>query len=600
MTVNNQLPQAVGLLNEGRSKEALLLLRPLQSALAQSADFWQLIALAYKGEGQFADAEQAFHQSIALAEQPHVLTNLANFYRQRNDSQRALTFYERALLLEPNNVSAQISRGHCLRDLQDYEGAEAAFLAVVASVPENINARLGLAQVLQQQGRQEHALDLFNSIISERPDHVVAINGLGISLKVLGYLDESVETLMRAARLAPSSPEILSNLASALALADREEEAVAAYQRAIELDPDNLELHEWYNGYLGVIAHNEYLSSFRKVLATRPADAAFATTLARKLLLNDRAQEALEVLEQAHSDAHDRASVLREMSHVRRESGSFDSAVDAARSALAIEPHRPDLRLELATAIMASGRDYAEALFLLEQLVRDFPLEQSFWAHYSTALRYNDRITENDWLINSEHLINVRYVDAPAAFESRSAFVAYLRDSLKLLHTTRHHPIEQSMVSGTQTLDDLLSRHSPAIEHLRSALFVQLTDIVSKLPSDARHPLLGRNTGSIGFSDSWSVLLREHGYHKNHFHSAGWLSSAFYLVVPEVVNGDAREGWIKFGEPGFRAREPLAPLHWVKPEEGALVVFPSYLWHGTVPLITATERMTVGYDVLPL
>lgn len=100
MTVNNQLPQAVGLLNEGRSKEALLLLRPLQSALAQSADFWQLIALAYKGEGQFADAEQAFHQSIALAEQPHVLTNLANFYRQRNDSQRALTFYERALLLE--------------------------------------------------------------------------------------------------------------------------------------------------------------------------------------------------------------------------------------------------------------------------------------------------------------------------------------------------------------------------------------------------------------------------------------------------------------------------------------------------------------------
>jgi hypothetical protein len=30
-----------------------------------------------------------------------------------------------------------------------------------------------------------------------------------------------------------------------------------------------------------------------------------------------------------------------------------------------------------------------------------------------------------------------------------------------------------------------------------------------------------------------------------------------------------------------------------------LVVFPSYLWHGTEPLHTASERMTVGYDVLP-
>jgi len=29
------------------------------------------------------------------------------------------------------------------------------------------------------------------------------------------------------------------------------------------------------------------------------------------------------------------------------------------------------------------------------------------------------------------------------------------------------------------------------------------------------------------------------------------------------------------------------------------VVFPSYLWHGTEPLLTAGERMTVGYDILP-
>lgn len=599
MSINDSLSQAVALLNEGRSGDALTLLQSLRTAQAASADFWQLMALAHKGEGQFDEAEQSFHKSIELAEQPHVLTNLANFYRQRNDNTRALAFYDRALALQPTNIPAQINRGHCLRDLQDYDAAAAAFMKVVTLAPGNTNARLGFAQVLQQQGRQEQALDVFNGVLNEQPEQVAALNGLGISLKVLGYVDDAVDTLMRAAHLAPNSPEILSNLASALALADREEEAIAAYQRAIELDPRNLELHEWYNGYLGVIAHEEYLNSFRRAVTTRPTDTAFAVSLARKLLLNERAGEALTLLEQARSGAEDIASVLRETSHVQRESGAFDNALDAAREAVSIEPSRPDLRLELATAIMAYGQDYAEALTILEQLVADFPLEQSFWAHYSTALRYNHRTTDHDWLINAEQLIQVRRINAPAEFESRGAFVSYVTSHLKSLHTTRCHPVEQSMVLGTQTLDDLLSRRDPCINHLRDALFAQLRDIIAALPSDSSHPLLGRNIGTIAFSDSWSVLLRTQGYHKNHYHSAGWLSSAFYLVVPDAVHGGEREGWIKFGEPGFRAREPLAPFHWIKPEEGALVVFPSYLWHGTVPLLTATERMTVGFDIVP-
>lgn len=66
-----------------------------------------------------------------------------------------------------------------------------------------------------------------------------------------------------------------------------------------------------------------------------------------------------------------------------------------------------------------------------------------------------------------------------------------------------------------------------------------------------------------------------------------------------MVSAGGKEGWIKFGEPGFRARKPLGPKHWMLPEEGALAIFPSYLWHGTEALQSDVERMTVGFDVLP-
>ena len=50
---------------------------------------------------------------------------------------------------------------------------------------------------------------------------------------------------------------------------------------------------------------------------------------------------------------------------------------------------------------------------------------------------------------------------------------------------------------------------------------------------------------------------------------------------------------------GFRASKPLGPEYWLQPEEGALAIFPSYLWHGTEALQSDLERMTVGFDVLP-
>ncbi len=610
MNAQQQLVDAAQALNAHDYSGALSLLLPFTVAEPNSSDGWQLIALAYKGLGQSGDAEQAFLKSIAILEQPHVLTNLGNLYRSIGRLNDAVGTYERALALQSDNVPCKINLARTLLDLKQLEIAEKHFSEVLQRVPEHINARIGLAQVLQLKGLQQEAVGLFQSALQSAPDNSAALNGLGISLKVLGYLDDATEVLLSAALASPEAPEIQSNLASALALSGREEEAVAAYERAIGLNPNNIEFHNWYNGYLGVIDHPDYLSSYRRVLHQTPGNAEFAATLARKLLLNDRGDEALGILASALVSPDDSATVLRELSYVRRELGHFDEALIAAREAASevskLGADRPDIQQELATALLASADDYDEAVELLSELVRAYPRDQGFLAMYSTALRYAGRFEEYHSLYDYERFVNTRYVTVPDGFNDRggvsnkAAFLAYLRDKLESLHNTRRHPVDQSMVFGTQTLDDLLSRREPFIEQLRDALYEQLLTVVAALPDDSKHPFLSRKAQDIGFSDSWSVLLRQQGFHKNHFHSAGWLSSAFYLAVPDAVNAGQREGWIKFGEPGFNAREPLAPEHWVKPEEGALVVFPSYMWHGTVPLTTAKERMTVGYDVLPL
>jgi uncharacterized protein (TIGR02466 family) len=96
----------------------------------------------------------------------------------------------------------------------------------------------------------------------------------------------------------------------------------------------------------------------------------------------------------------------------------------------------------------------------------------------------------------------------------------------------------------------------------------------------------------------WSVRLGKEGYHVNHVHSEGWISSAYYAELPaEVADTEAKSGWIKFGEPRFEVPGATAGK-FVQPQVGMLVLFPSYMWHGTMPIHGDEPRMTVAYDAV--
>jgi uncharacterized protein (TIGR02466 family) len=119
-------------------------------------------------------------------------------------------------------------------------------------------------------------------------------------------------------------------------------------------------------------------------------------------------------------------------------------------------------------------------------------------------------------------------------------------------------------------------------------------------PADPRHPLLGpRRDRRIRFAGSWSVRLRDSGFHTSHVHPQGWISSALYVALPEEKpDGDLHAGWLQLGAPPADLRTGLEPLRLIKPEPGKLVLFPSWMWHGTVPF-RAGERLTVAFDVAP-
>lgn len=174
-----------------------------------------------------------------------------------------------------------------------------------------------------------------------------------------------------------------------------------------------------------------------------------------------------------------------------------------------------------------------------------------------------------------------------------------LAETLAARHRSGNHPLDQSLRQGTQTSRSLLVRPEPEVARLLESFEQVLAQFQREIGHDDAHPLTSRNTSPAALVGCWSVRLRREGFHVNHIHPEGWLSSAFYVTVPdEVLDQTTRAGWLKFGEPRFPVAG-LEPLAYVQPAAGKLVLFPSYLWHGTNALRGDSPRLSVAFDALP-
>lgn len=221
------------------------------------------------------------------------------------------------------------------------------------------------------------------------------------------------------------------------------------------------------------------------------------------------------------------------------------------------------------------------------------PLAGQVWPYVSTCWRLLDD-PRAAWLDGEPPF--VRDTDVGLSVAELDDLATLLRG----LHQARQPYAEQSVRGGTQTDRSVLLRHEPLLQRAREALLAAMADFVRDLPApDPAHPLLSRPRRPLAISGSWSVRLGGAGFNVAHSHPHGWISSAFYVAVPEPAElGPAPAGHFQFGAPPAELGIALEPYATIAPRRGHIVMFPSTLWHGTVPFESG-ERLNIAFDVVP-
>lgn len=393
--------------------------------------------------------------------------------------------------------------------------------------------------------------------------------------------------LFAAARvLAPVDPELVLSQAAALVAEDRASDAESLIAPIVAAHPHWVRGHEalanlrWMMGISG-----DFARSFAEAARIAPTDLALRFAWYRALSQVERWDDALSVIEEGRR----RVGTLLEFdaaeAHVRTECGD-DARADAlfARSVSLNDAGTTVsyIRHALRTGQLACAERLAATLV-------GGPAESTVWPYLSVIWRLRGDARAG-WLDGDPPYIRV----CDLSFAEQD--LAALANRLRRLHQSRHHPPEQSLRNGTQTDGPLFARLEPEICDVRDKVVDAVRSFVDALPApDPAHPLLRTSRRRVRFAGSWSVRLHAKGFHVGHTHPMGWISSALYVALPDDP-GPPPSGWLQLGAPPADLRVALPSYVQVEPKPGRLVLFPSTMWHGTMPF-DAGERLTIAFDV---
>ena len=435
--------------------------------------------------------------------------------------------------------------------------------------------------------------------IAADPRDRIAWHNLAAAEGDLGHPAQAEAAARQAIALGLAAPETRLVLARALQGQRKLDEAQKAFEQAIALRPAYLDAHRELAQLLWMRT-GEAAAALKPVadaLKRLPNEAALHYVKSLVLEYAGDREGALAAARSGLAGTPRSELLLRQAAHLATGLGPLGEAVAWARAAVAIEPGKPQ-HVTLCEALVAAG-ELAEAGRIAEALRRADPLDQYAVALQATIWRLTGDSRRAQ--LDDYALVSAQRLEAPEGWPTLDVFLAELARELERLHAFHAHPLQQSVRGGSQ----LPLEHADLERPLVAALFRSIERAIGRYLKEigpGAGPVRERNRGRFAISGAWSVRLRSGGYHTDHVHPEGWISSACYIALPPTVgHGDAadRAGWLRLGKPLLPTPRPLGPERYVRPEPGLLVLFPAYMWHGVEPFESEQPRLSVAFDVVP-
>ncbi|HLL56714.1 MAG TPA: tetratricopeptide repeat protein [Rubrobacteraceae bacterium] len=354
--------------------------------------------------------------------------------------EEALSRFEQALDLEPENPEVIEAIGRTLLSLDRTEEAEASFIDALELDPEWVAPRMGLAALAMRDDEPFKVIHHLERATASDPDYPDAFAELGRYYGLMGEPSLARATFERWTKAHPEDADMLINAgltafdasdygqaldffdkaletaqdgeqksgartfrANSLDMLGRYPEAIADYERVITYSP------EWWEAHanLGICharnGHSEDAErAFRRGLEECPGSPEIRDELAAHLLNeNKNLKEALSLAEEAVALGQDEIRHLYTLGEARLALGDEEGSAEAYRTVLNLDPEDPNAHLELGLYHERRGEVESAEEHFVEALKQDPGNPRALYSYASLYYATDDLETAEELLVRA-------------------------------------------------------------------------------------------------------------------------------------------------------------------------------------------------------
>jgi uncharacterized protein (TIGR02466 family) len=484
-------------------------------------------------------------------------------------------------------------------------------------------------QLIQQlnNGQFEVAEKIAKSLIEKHPNAFMLHHILALALDGQQKFSEAINSYKNAIHLDPKKPVLYFNLGINHSNLNQLDEAITAYQQAISLNANFFEAY----GNLGTVLQrlgqlDEAIASYKKGLNINPQDARGHFNLGTALRDKGSLVEAISSYKKAIALFPNYTDAYNNLGETLRDHGDMDAAVKNYQEALSRNPDHPNANYNMGEFLYLAKK-YSEAAEFFERSQLDDWQARQMYCLYK-AERFDDFKNTLDHVVNNTRhtepfiaTLSTHYAtncdqEDPYNF-CKNGFDFVYQNSIKelaepnspllkqLLYDIDHADIAervQGMLNyGKQSAGNLFKRPEPSFRQLAELVKQEFKNYKQHF-ANADCELIKSFPEQLEFTSSWYVKMRQGGNLSAHIHEIGWISGAVYLAIP---TSDGIEAAFEYGIHGddypiqpTKAISDL-PLARTMPGVGDIVLFPSSLFHRTIPFTANEERICIAFDLKP-
>ena len=239
---------------QGDYEKAIEIYYKLIAMAPNMPDLYSNLGNIFYIKGEFELAIKHYQTAITINPNKRwtsVIAQTLGFVYQENkqDVDSAISAYQTAYMLTPDDIDIYINMGSAFYDKEDYDNALAIYRKALELAPNNAKIHCNLGFLYWGKGDTEQALQEYELAIANDKNYAIAHNNLGvIYLDDLGRVQRSIELFKNAIQANPNYALAYFNLARATTIIGDKIEAAKLYQISQdinkvtnELDPADIE-----------------------------------------------------------------------------------------------------------------------------------------------------------------------------------------------------------------------------------------------------------------------------------------------------------------------------------------------------------------------